>query len=223
MKRLALTIATLCTAIAPAAYAQNYYKQPSPSDPSYVAPNPDWDNNGNTGYDNGPVARDDEWRDNHARVLEVRPMYAAGTTHQECWNEESHRYEHSRINPGTVLGAVVGGVLGHQVGSGRGNDVATAGGAILGGVIGNNVDGRHEERENAPSDSTRCRTVSDSNSNVTGYYVRYEYQGRDYTARMDHQPGEWLTRGRDIRDDGSPFDANVAANAPEPRDRDDYR
>ncbi len=212
-KRIAITIAALCTAVAPAAWSQGrYYNSPAPNDPSYVVPNPDWDDNAGPGYDNGYANRDSDWRDNHARVLEVRPMYAAGTTHQECWNDDTQHYEHSRVNPGTVLGAIVGGVVGHQLGHGRGNDVATAGGAIAGGVIGNNIDRRHEDAEqNANGDNTRCRTVSDSNSNVDGYYVRYEYQGRDYTARMDHQPGEWLTVGRDIRSDGTPFDT-VASN-----------
>ncbi|NPA03697.1 MAG: glycine zipper 2TM domain-containing protein [Epsilonproteobacteria bacterium] len=37
---------------------------------------------------------------------------------------------------GTVLGAIIGGVLGHQVGGGKGKDVATAAGTVLGGVVG---------------------------------------------------------------------------------------
>ena len=41
---------------------------------------------------------------------------------------------------GAVGGAVVGGVLGHQVGSGRGNDLATVAGAIGGGFAGNEVE-----------------------------------------------------------------------------------
>jgi outer membrane lipoprotein SlyB len=41
---------------------------------------------------------------------------------------------------GAVGGAVVGGVLGHQVGSGRGKDVATVLGAIGGGVAGHQIE-----------------------------------------------------------------------------------
>jgi outer membrane lipoprotein SlyB len=41
---------------------------------------------------------------------------------------------------GAVGGAVVGGVLGHQVGSGRGNDLATVAGAIGGGFAGNEIE-----------------------------------------------------------------------------------
>jgi outer membrane lipoprotein SlyB len=41
---------------------------------------------------------------------------------------------------GAVGGAVVGGVLGHQVGGGRGQDVATVVGAVGGAVLGNQVE-----------------------------------------------------------------------------------
>ena len=39
-----------------------------------------------------------------------------------------------------VAGGVLGGVLGHQIGSGRGNTVATVAGAGLGAVAGNQVE-----------------------------------------------------------------------------------
>ena len=42
---------------------------------------------------------------------------------------------------GAVVGALLGGVLGHQVGGGRGKDVVTAGGAIAGGLASSAFDG----------------------------------------------------------------------------------
>jgi len=43
---------------------------------------------------------------------------------------------------GAVIGAVAGAVIGHQFGSGRGNDAATATGAIAGGITGHQVERR---------------------------------------------------------------------------------
>ncbi|HUS25638.1 MAG TPA: glycine zipper 2TM domain-containing protein [Candidatus Binatia bacterium] len=43
---------------------------------------------------------------------------------------------------GAVMGAIAGAVIGHQVGSGRGKDVATAGGAVAGGVAGHEAEKR---------------------------------------------------------------------------------
>ena len=48
---------------------------------------------------------------------------------------------------GAVAGAIVGGVLGHQVGSGRGNDAATVAGAIGGAVAGNEIERRRSGDE----------------------------------------------------------------------------
>jgi outer membrane lipoprotein SlyB len=52
--------------------------------------------------------------------------------------------ERSSAGPGVgaIGGAIAGGVLGHQVGSGSGNTAATIGGAVLGGVVGHQVEQR---------------------------------------------------------------------------------
>ncbi|MEM6891500.1 MAG: glycine zipper 2TM domain-containing protein [Pseudomonadota bacterium] len=39
----------------------------------------------------------------------------------------------------TAGGAILGGVVGNQIGSGTGNDIATAGGAVAGGLAANNA------------------------------------------------------------------------------------
>jgi len=44
------------------------------------------------------------------------------------------------INAGTVLGGIAGGVIGHQIGSGRGNTAATVVGTIGGAVVGNEIE-----------------------------------------------------------------------------------
>lgn len=52
----------------------------------------------------------------------------------------------SGISPaGTIIGAVVGGLVGHQIGEGRGNTAATIGGAAVGGLAGNAIGQRVRE------------------------------------------------------------------------------
>lgn len=48
---------------------------------------------------------------------------------------------------GAVLGAIIGGALGNQVGKGDGRKAATVVGAVAGGVIGNKVE---QDQRNAP-------------------------------------------------------------------------
>jgi len=55
----------------------------------------------------------------------------------------------SGIGIGTIAGAVVGGLLGHQVGSGRGNTVATIAGAAGGAYVGNRVENRTQQQRTA--------------------------------------------------------------------------
>jgi outer membrane lipoprotein SlyB len=43
---------------------------------------------------------------------------------------------------GAVGGAIAGGVIGHQIGSGSGNTAATIGGAVIGGVVGHQIEQR---------------------------------------------------------------------------------
>ncbi len=61
---------------------------------------------------------------------------------------------------GAAAGAVAGGLLGHQVGSGRGNTAATIGGAVAGGVIGNEA----EKRVGKSADAYRVRVRLDNGS-----------------------------------------------------------
>jgi surface antigen len=45
----------------------------------------------------------------------------------------------SNQDGGTVVGAIAGGVIGNQFGSGAGRALATVGGAVVGGIIGNSI------------------------------------------------------------------------------------
>lgn len=145
-----------------------------------------------------------------ARVIATHPVYEQiPVTREECWNDRQRGYEERRvtrtdtgapIGPGTVLGAIVGGVAGHQMGRGRGNDAATVGGAIVGGLIGNQVDRDNAggppvtevERVPVERDVRRCRTVDEVREATVGYDVRYEYNGRQFVTRMPSDPGRFV-------------------------------
>ena len=105
--------------------------------------------------------------DRYGNYYEPRPVVTA-ETREECWNTRNGRFESRpeashRIGGGAAVGAIAGGVLGHQVGSGHGNDAATVGGALLGGLIGHKVEkDRREDKSTADFDMNRCRTVTAS-------------------------------------------------------------
>lgn len=81
---------------------------------------------------------------------------------------------------GAVGGAILGGVLGHQVGEGTGKQIARIGGAILGGFAGNQAEKQirkthHYEVSVLMEDGSR-RTVTTANGNTwhAGDKVRIE-------------------------------------------------
>jgi uncharacterized protein YcfJ len=144
---------------------------------------------------------------------------------EQCWNDRVRGYEERRvtrsdtgaaIGPGTVLGAVVGGVIGHQFGSSSGGrDRGTAAGAIVGGLVGNQIDrdngavgDRTTEVERVPveRDVKRCRTIHEVREATVGYDVRYEYQGRQFLARMPRDPGRFIAVHVDVQPVGERYD-----------------
>lgn len=188
-KQLLLAVASVLATGATASLAQDYY---APRDPYYVSR--DYDRRYERDYD----------RDRFARVIETRQV-APHEAKSECWNPRAGVYEEvreenrTRIGKGAAAGAVVGGVLGHQVDRGEG----TAAGAILGGILGHHLERRNDRGSQNDLDFSRCRTLAGSGP---AYEVRYAYEGREYVTYMNHDPGRRLRIGIDTRADGAPLD-----------------
>ncbi len=91
---------------------------------------------------------------------------------------------------GTVAGAVVGGVLGHQVGGGRGKDLATVAGAVGGAYAGRKIQGSQQQKKAQPKVEKRCETVTDTSEKLVGYDVKYSLDGKEGTVRMHRKPGD---------------------------------
>ena len=129
----------------------------------------------------------------YAQVLSATPIHeSVKTPRQQCRNVTvTHRrpvQDENRIT-GSVLGAVAGGVLGHQVGNGRGKDVATVVGALGGGYAGNQVQGAMQNNDTYTSTQQRCSTVYDKSQKLLGYDVTYKIGDQQGRVRMDKDPG----------------------------------
>ncbi len=70
----------------------------------------------------------------------------------------------------SLLGMVAGGVLGHQIGGGAGQDLATMGGAVAGSIAGANADIKNAQRITIEFDSGKTITtvlpIDTNNPNV---------------------------------------------------------
>ena len=88
-----------------------------------------------SGYNPGPAyAYQNDARADRGRVVAINVIPGSGSGEQ-----------HSNA-VGTVLGGIAGGVLGHQIGSGRGNTAATIAGAAGGAYAGHEIQEHRNER-----------------------------------------------------------------------------
>ena len=99
----------------------------------------------------------------------------------------------------TVVGGIAGAVLGSKVGGGSGSVAASAIGTMVGGMAGRQIYDQTQRNRNTPAGTVRVcdpepvtggsySRANDGRSNA--YDVTYEYNGRRYTRRMDHHPGD---------------------------------
>jgi uncharacterized protein YcfJ/predicted small lipoprotein YifL len=131
----------------------------------------------------------------YANVISVQPVKQKATRErEECRDERivhKRRPKDDHQVAGTVIGALAGGVIGHQVGGGRGRDLATVAGAVGGGYAGKKIQQGQQDRDTYTTTERRCRTVSEPVDDVA-YDVVYEYLGQTHQVRLDHDPGERL-------------------------------
>jgi uncharacterized protein YcfJ len=148
-------------------------------------------------YAPAPYAEQDfRRRDNErlyaANVISVHAV--VGPPEQRCWIEHERVVEPRSDNsvPGTIAGAVIGGILGHQVGNGRGQDLATAGGAVAGAVVGNNLGRDSGGGQTRTQDVQRCASTP-SQAPPEYWDVTYVFEGQQHRLQMTSPPGATIT------------------------------
>lgn len=131
-----------------------------------------------------------------AKVVRSTPIYETvryPVDEQVCWDEQVWRQPRSSAAP-TVLGAIIGGVVGNQVGHGDGRVVATMAGAAIGGAIGHQAGKNNYRRGAYPGLQTRCEVQRNwrTEQRIAGWDVAYRYRGTVYQTRMPEQPGRHI-------------------------------
>jgi len=131
-----------------------------------------------------------------AKVLSAKPVTrTVKIPRQECHDEEvTHTKPVKDQNRliGTGIGALVGGVLGHQVGGGSGKTLATVAGAGVGGFAGNKIQQNAQQNDKYTTTEQRCNTVYDMKEEPAGFDVVYELNGSKHHLHMNSEPGDSL-------------------------------
>lgn len=138
-----------------------------------------------------PAMAYDEYYD-RARVLSVTPQiervnYPVESCHTEYVRESYTTQDRSPV--GAIIGGVAGGLLGSQIGKGNGRVAGAAVGAGVGAVVGDRMGSQQLRTTHGTRPVERCVVTDQWRNETRGYLVNYHYNGRDYTAVMDHDPG----------------------------------
>ena len=128
-----------------------------------------------------------------AEVLSVEPAVMQIAQNEdvcrdvEVVHQQAPRDEH-RV-AGTATGAVLGGLIGNQVGGGNGKKLATVVGAVAGGIAGNKVQQRAQSNDTYTTIESQCETVTNYVEQVIGYDVTYRIGDQQGSIRLDQAPG----------------------------------
>lgn len=132
----------------------------------------------------------------YAQVLAVQPVKETIRTPREVCEDvvvtRQKPVQDQHKIAGTAIGAVVGGLLGSQVGGGSGKKIATVAGAVGGGYAGNQVQGNMQAKDTYSTTETRCTTVTDTSEKLVGYDVKYQLDGKAGQVRMARDPGSQI-------------------------------
>ena len=87
---------------------------------------------------------------------------------------------------GALLGAMAGGAIGHQIGGGSGQALATMAGVVGGALIGQQME------TPVTSNTLHCTVQTMLEQRITGYQVVYTYAGKQYQTQLPYDPGPTL-------------------------------
>jgi uncharacterized protein YcfJ len=129
----------------------------------------------------------------YGTVISVMPVVVQVRLPQQLCTEQQALVQPRTSGGGQLLGALIGGVVGHNLGGGSGRVAATGLGVVAGSIIGDQA-----EAANTPPSSVplrRCQNTTRLENQVQGYDVTYEYDGQRKTVRMAQAPGERVELG----------------------------
>ena len=124
-----------------------------------------------------------------ARVVSSTPiLQEVPVTRQVCQDEAVTR-PGQKSGAGALMGTLAGGALGNAVGEGSGKAIATMLGLFGGAILGNRIEG-----ESPPETQMvrRCQPQTVYESQISAYHVIYEFGGKQYSAQMPNDPGQYI-------------------------------
>lgn len=118
------------------------------------------------------------------RIDAAYPITRSFPAGQVCHQPPEGRVQpQSAVNPGTIIGAIVGGIALNQVGGGNGKTIATALGTATGALVGNDY---YQSRSEQGQRQSSCETTFEQR--IVGWNYTATYNGLQVQGTMQRQP-----------------------------------
>jgi uncharacterized protein YcfJ len=121
------------------------------------------------------------------RVLSATPILQQIVTPRQVCTVEKVWVPGQKSGAGAAVGAIAGGAVGSVLGGGgRGSGAAALLGMVGGAVMGDRLE---EAGPSYVQDVQRCSVQNVMDNRVSAYNVTYEFNGKQYTVQLPHDPG----------------------------------
>lgn len=142
-------------------------------------------------------------RFDYAKVIEARPIFETVSysyPEEYCHIEKIKVRNNRDSSTAMILGGIIGGVIGNELGHNRHDKkVRTIAGALLGGSIAKDIKnkkhGYHYTNEEVCTRSNRVEYKEE----LVGYDVTYRYHGKLYTTITEQHPGKRIQVATSVR------------------------
>jgi len=132
-----------------------------------------------------------------ARVIDAQPIYETISYNdpiRECRIEERIVRHSNHAKTPVILGSIIGGAIGNELGHSKSNKkVGAVVGSLLGGAIASDINRKHSQHRYSERRQERVCTLVDQvryEETLVGYNVRYQYKGRVYHTTTANHPGK---------------------------------
>jgi len=146
------------------------------------------------------IADHDNHHPRYAKVLFVKPVYRSVRIEQPLMNCRHRNVNHSSVTvvhqhspENIILGGVLGGIIGHELGNAHNRDISTLAGVAIGSALAHDISSTQYVEHNRWEDrQPHCRKQLQiiEREELVGYKVKYKYRGQIFTTHSHHHPGK---------------------------------
>ena len=130
-------------------------------------------------------------------VEEVYKQYRTEEPYQECYIKETLQNQGDGSATNEIMGAILGGAIGSQLGDGDGKEALTLAGIFLGASIANDAEKANSTGQVVVSQEVCETKVKTSFVNrLSHYLVLIDYEGRDLSFTSKKRPSEDIIKIR---------------------------